>query len=188
MSVVQVLSDQKRVSEVLYGFTGSVSLTYFFIPELLDRKAPIPSYHRITLSLQVSVCSLCCRAQPVHVGGLGFRLTLLKGGKARTKLVWALLCPEQLFFKHCMWETHFLWGKSFPVCLCSLMLTLQLLITAKHPVPWSVTQKLEALYFAWQDRPNHFSASDGTTISPLQLALNHQYSLSCFQEWNRSCA
>lgn len=68
------------------------------------------------------------------------------------------------------------------------MLTLQLLTLAKHPVSWSVTQKLEAFDSTQQEQLSHSSASDGTTTSPLQLALNHQYTQSCFQERNRSCA
>lgn len=183
MSVAYVLSDENQVFKVLYGFTGSVCLAYFFIPELLDRKASIPSHQRITLSLQVRVCiqiwltvaegSLC------SWWSFGVSADINGGGKAITKLVWALLCPEQLFFKSCMWETPFLWGISFPVCLCSLMLALQLVILAKHPASWSVTQKLEAFDSAQWDQLNHSSASDRTTTSPLQLALNHQYTQSC---------
>lgn len=58
---------------------------------------------------------------------------------------------------------------------------------AKHPVSWSVTQKLEALDSAQQEWLNHSSLSDGTTTIPLQLALNYQHTQSCFQEQSRSC-
>lgn len=59
------------------------------------------------------------------------------------------------------------------------MLALQLVILAKHPASWSVTRKMEEFDSAQWDQLNHSSASDGTTTSPLQLALNHQYTQSC---------
>lgn len=67
------------------------------------------------------------------------------------------------------------------------MLTAEQASLAKHSVSWSVTQKLEALDSAQQEWLNHSSLSDGTIASPLQLALNYQYTQSYFQEQSRSC-
>lgn len=60
------------------------------------------------------------------------------------------------------------------------MLTPEQVSLTKHPVSWSTTQKLEVFDSAQQEWLNHSSLSDGTITSPLQLALDYQYTQSCF--------
>lgn len=152
------------------------------------RATPLSSHHRVTLSLQVSAHGFSTRLSIFVLKLLGFRLISLEKTRGeKNPLVWALLCPEQLFCKP-LHVRNSLSLRNKLLCVCSLMLTPEQESLAKHPVSWSVTQKLEALNSAQQEQLNHSSVSDGTITSPLQLALTYHYSQSCFQEQRRSHA